>query len=85
MQISTSLFSYHSAAREFTACASTLHGQFDGRSFDGRSFELVSQRTGKAVEMLLRCVHHDGEGDLTHWEFLPVECNAFHNLIVFND
>lgn len=80
MQISTNQFSYHGDTKTFTAEASTLHGQFDGKDF-----ELVSERTGKVVEMVLVGPRYDREGDLTHWEFQPHECFTFECLIVFND
>lgn len=80
LQINTDQFSYHNGDGTFTAEASTL-----GDQFDGRSFELVSQRTGKMVVMRLGRPHYDREGDLTHWEFAPIACQSFKNLIIFND
>lgn len=77
-QFSTNLFSYHDGT--FTAEASTL-----GDQFTGRDFELVSERTGRVVEMVLVGPRYDGEGDLTHWEFQPHNCFTFNDLIVFND
>jgi len=83
MQINTNQFNYHAASGTFTAEASTLGNQFD-YSYNG-IFELVSHRTGKVVEMRLVQRHYDREGDLTHWEFKPINCESFKNLIVFND
>ncbi len=78
MQFNTREFNYHNGT--FTAEASTL-----GDQFDGKDFELVSERTGRVVEMVLVGPRYDGEGDLTHWEFQPHNCFTFNDLIVFND
>ena len=79
-RICTSQFSYHSDTKTFTACASTL-----GNQFNGGDFELVSDRTGKVIKMVLAGPRYDRENDLTHWEFQPHECFAFNDLIIFND
>lgn len=57
----------------------------DGCSLLDEGFELVSERSGKVVKMVFYKRHFDGESELTHWEWRPFECNAFHNLIIFND
>jgi len=80
MQINTDQFSYHATDRTFTACASTL-----GDQFDGKDFELVSERTGRVIKMVLVGPRYDDEGDLTHWEFQPHNCFTFNDLIIFND
>ncbi len=98
MQISTREFNYHNGT--FTAEASTL-GEVSFRSmfsrvFDGNplpdgcslldeGFRLVSERTGKERRMVFYKIHRDPENEITHWEWRPFECDAFHNLIVFND
>ncbi|KKK53803.1 hypothetical protein LCGC14_3091100, partial [marine sediment metagenome] len=72
----------------FTAEASDLGERFSGLLGPTRllsGFELVSQRTDKVVEMRLARPHYDFEGELTHWEFNPIDCESFNNLIVFND
>lgn len=78
MQFNTREFSYHYGT--FTADASTL-----GDQFTGKDFELVSERTGRVIEMVLVGPRYDDEGELTHWEFQPHSCFTFDNLIIFND
>lgn len=81
MQISTNQFKYYGDTKTFTAFASSL----PVHQFSAKDFELVSERTGKVVEMVLVGPRYDREGDLTHWEFQPHKCFAFNELIVFND
>ncbi|KKM27534.1 hypothetical protein LCGC14_1573730 [marine sediment metagenome] len=78
MQFNTREFNYHNGT--FTAEASDL-----GDRFSGKDFELVSERTGRVVEMVLVGPRYDAEGDLTHWEFQPHNCYTFDDLIIFND
>lgn len=78
MQLNTRDFSYHDGT--FAAQISDL-----GNKFPGQTFELVSERTGRVVEMVLVGPRYDGEGDLTHWEFQPHNCFTFNDLIIFND
>lgn len=80
MQINTNQFSYHGDTKTFTAEASTL-----GDQFTGQDFELVSERTGRVVEMVLVGPRYNDEGELTHWEFQPHNCFTFNDLTVFND
>ena len=82
MQINTDQFTYHNGT--FTAEASTiLHNTI----FPWTGFELVSERTGKIITMILdyRGCHRDREGDVTHWVFKPAGGGSFNNLIIFND
>jgi hypothetical protein len=88
MQISTSQFTYKN--RVFSASASDFPNPNDlfQPNFpiaQTLGFELVSERTGAMLEMMLIRNHYDGEGDLTHWRFMPCNSNAFDTLIVFND
>ncbi len=84
MQINTDRFNYCDGT--FTAEVSDLYDLF-GYNIFASGIELVSQRTGKMVQMHLAQRHHDSEGDLTHWEFKPrnPDESRFKNLIIFND
>ncbi len=86
MQVNTDRFNYCDGT--FTAEVSDLCDlNLFGYNMFASGFELVSQRTGKAVGMRLAQRHHDREGDLTHWEFKPrnPDESRFKNLIIFND
>lgn len=78
-QINTDMFSYKDGT--FTAELSTLDNFLPG------CFELISQRTGAPVKMVVIAQHNDREGDITHWEYKPIdpEESRFENLIIFND
>ncbi len=88
MQFNTSEFNYHDGT--FAAEASDLGDRFS-KLFSGHgrdhcdSFNLVSERTGRVVEMVFVGPRYDREGDLTHWEFQPHNCYTFNDLIIFND
>lgn len=77
----------------FNGLFSKVHGGLDGDvsllqngdSLLDEGFELVSERTGDVVKMVVIKCHRDREGELTHWEFRPHRCDKFANLIVFND
>ncbi len=79
MQFNTREFNYYDGT--FTAEASTLGDRFSGEE----DFELVSERTGRVIEMVLVGPRFNDERELTHWEFQPHNCFTFNNLIVFND
>lgn len=79
-QINTREFNYHDGT--FTACASTLE---EYALYCSTGFELVSERTGKVIQMRLVQPHYDREGDITHWEFIPTDRETFKSLIIFND
>ena len=88
--LSTVEFSYKN--RVFSAFASDLNPSSFERMFlpinppaKLQGFNLASHVTGKTITMILNKPHYDGEGDLTHWEFLTLECDAFDRLVVFND
>lgn len=86
MQFNTREFTYHKGT--FSAEASDFGDRFNSmfsQDADSESFELVSERTGAVVKMILNKVHFDDEGDLTHWEFIPYRNNKFTSLVVFND
>lgn len=64
-------FNYISASKTFCQEASTLDlpPGADLRS----GFYIKSAKTGREVRYLLKQIHVDREGDLTHWEFIPAE------------
>lgn len=77
--INTEAFNYKDGT--FTAMISDLD------NFVPALFELISQRTDKAVTMIAVAQHNDREGDITHWEYKPRDPgeSRFENLIIFND
>ena len=77
--INTDRFNYRDGT--FTAMIS------DMGNFVVSEFQLISQRTGKAVAMIGVAQHKDREGDITHWEYKPRDPSEsrFKNLIIFND
>ncbi len=98
MQINTREFTYHAGTlvtemSNFKGREAILFSKvFDdgkplpnGCSLLDEGFELVSQRSGKVVKMVFHKRHFDRENELTHLEWRPFECDAFHNLIIFND
>lgn len=78
-RINTDVFSYLDGT--FAAQLSDLN------NFLPACFDLVSQRTGETVQMVVRARHKDGEGEITHWEYKPIDPSEsrFKNLFIFND
>lgn len=90
-RINTNRFFYHSPDKIFAQEASTLDSEFNslfGRLFaDNKTvgFELVSERTGNIVIMKLDRIEFDGDGDTREWVFRPLGCQAFEQLVIWND
>ncbi len=84
MQISTKDFFYRGVS--FYGEASDLQHRFSWL-FAGpdQGFELVSERTGAIVRMAFEDVHHDADSNISCWRWVPVDCDAFEALFVFND
>jgi hypothetical protein len=82
---SSSLFSYSSLSKTFTAEASDL------KPFSLEKGKLVikSARTGVSVEYELHETQTDREGDVQAWHFVPTKASAKHaaqtKVNIFND
>lgn len=89
-RINTDKFHYHSGTKTFTQEASTLGPDFESVICNAvwsprMNFNLVSAKTGNVVEMVLDRIERDGEYEILLWKFRPLGCEAFNNLIIFND